>query len=77
MSLASPIGIWYPVWDEGIHLDHSVRKPNEVLKVASDDLRTALGLLDARVVCGDLGVADPVIATARERWVRTEAPLAR
>ena len=66
--------IWYPVWDEGIHLDHSVRKPNEVLMVASDDLRTALGLLDARVVCGDLKVADPVIATARERWVEQKPP---
>ncbi len=24
-------GIWYPVWDEGVHLDHSVRRPSEVL----------------------------------------------
>src|ERR1700733_1193160 len=45
--------IWYPVWDQGIHLDHSVRKPNEALKVASADLRAALALLDARVLCGD------------------------
>jgi [protein-PII] uridylyltransferase len=66
--------IWYPVWDQGIHLDHSVRKPNEVLKVASDDLRTALGLLDARVVCGDLDVADPLIATARARWAEQKPP---
>jgi len=45
--------IWYPVWDEGISLDHSVRRPNEALDVAGEDLRAALGLLDARVVCGD------------------------
>ena len=25
-------GIWYPVWDEGVHLDHSVRRPSEVLE---------------------------------------------
>jgi [protein-PII] uridylyltransferase len=62
--------IWYPVWDEGIHLDHSVRKPNEVLKVASADLRVALGLLDARVVCGDHHLAEPMITTARERWTQ-------
>ncbi|HEY2563368.1 MAG TPA: [protein-PII] uridylyltransferase [Acidimicrobiales bacterium] len=62
--------IWYPVWDEGIHLDHSVRKPNEVLKVASADLRVALGLLDARVVCGDHHLADPMITTAQERWAQ-------
>ena len=66
--------IWYPVWDQGIHLDHSVRKPSEVLKVASEDLRTALGLLDARVVCGDLEVAEPLIATARDRWVQQKPP---
>ena len=66
--------IWYPVWDEGIHLDHSVRRPNEVLKVAADDLRTALGLLDARVVCGDVNVVEPLIAAARDRWVQQKPP---
>ena len=25
-------GIWYPVWDEGVHLDHSVRRPSEVVE---------------------------------------------
>jgi [protein-PII] uridylyltransferase len=66
--------IWYPVWDQGIHLDHSVRKPNEALKVASEDLRAALGLLDARVVCGDSHVAEPMIASARERWAQQKPP---
>ena len=27
--------IWYPVWDEGVHLDHSVRRPAEVLSRGS------------------------------------------
>ena len=49
--------IWYPVWDEGIALDHSVRKPAEALDMAADDLRVALGLLDARVICGEAKVA--------------------
>ena len=35
--------IWYPVWDQGVHLDHSVRRPKEVLAMAADDLRVALG----------------------------------
>ncbi|HEY5245301.1 MAG TPA: nucleotidyltransferase domain-containing protein, partial [Acidimicrobiales bacterium] len=26
--------IWYPVWDEGVHLDHSVRRPSEVVDAA-------------------------------------------
>ena len=54
--------IWYPVWDEGVHLDHSVRSPAEVLSAAADDVRVALGLLDARLVWGDAKVADPLIA---------------
>ena len=45
--------IWYPVWDEGVHLDHSVRRPAEVLAAAEGDLRVALGLLDARLVWGE------------------------
>jgi len=62
--------IWYPVWDEGISLDHSVRRPNEALDMAGEDLRVALGLLDARVICGEPRVAEPVLEGARERWVR-------
>jgi [protein-PII] uridylyltransferase len=66
--------IWYPVWDEGISLDHSVRRPAEVLDMAGEDLRVALGLLDARVICGEAKVAEPVIEGAKERWVRQKPP---
>ncbi len=66
--------IWYPVWDEGITLDHSVRRPGDALEVAAEDLRVALGLLDARVVCGDPKVAEPVIEGARERWEKQKPP---
>jgi [protein-PII] uridylyltransferase len=66
--------IWYPVWDEGISLDHSVRRPNEALDMAGEDLRVALGLLDARVICGDPRVAEPVLEGARERWARQKPP---
>jgi [protein-PII] uridylyltransferase len=60
--------IWYPVWDEGVHLDHSVRRPAEVLSAAADDVRVALGLLDARLVWGDPKVADPLVSQARDAW---------
>jgi len=66
--------IWYPVWDEGISLDHSVRRPNDALALAGEDLRVALGLLDARVICGESKVAEPVIDGARERWARQKPP---
>ena len=60
--------VWYPLWDEGIRLDHSVRKPDEVLGVARNDLRAQLGLLDARVVAGDAGVAEHLISGALDLW---------
>src|SRR6185437_8707248 len=60
--------IWYLVWDEGVHLDHSVRRPAEVLSAAADDVRVALGLLDARRVWGDPKVADPLLSQARDAW---------
>ncbi len=60
--------IWYPVWDEGVHLDHSVRRPSEVLSAAAGDVRVALGLLDARRVWGEPRVSDPLLEKAREAW---------
>ncbi len=60
--------IWYPVWDEGVHLDHSVRRPAEVLAAAGGDLRVALGLLDARMVWGEPRVAGPLITEAVALW---------
>jgi len=60
--------VWYPVWDEGIRLDHSVRRPSEVIDVARDDLRAQLGLLDGRVVAGDRAVAEPMLGAAEDLW---------
>ncbi len=61
-------GIWYPVWDEGVHLDHSVRRPAEVLSAAAEDARVALGLLDGRLVWGEPKVAEPLLEKARAAW---------
>ena len=61
-------GIWYPVWDEGVQLDHSVRRPQEVLAVAAEDVRVALGLLDARMVWGEARVAEPLLEKAKTAW---------
>ena len=60
--------IWYPVWDEGVHLDHSVRRPSEVLSAAAEDVRVALGLLDGRLVWGEAKIAEPLLEKARAAW---------
>ncbi|KZB80328.1 [protein-PII] uridylyltransferase [Amycolatopsis regifaucium] len=63
--------IWYPLWDAKIGLDHSVRTPGEALKVASEDLRTAMGLLDIRHIAGDAEITARLAAAARDQWRRT------
>ncbi|WP_181775392.1 [protein-PII] uridylyltransferase [Amycolatopsis pittospori] len=63
--------IWYPLWDAKIGLDHSVRTPGEALKVASEDLRTAMGLLDIRHIAGDAEITTRLAAAARDQWRRT------
>lgn len=60
--------VWYPVWDEGVRLDHSVRRPSEVLRVIGEDLRAQLGWLDARLVVGDPSVFEPLAAKALDQW---------
>jgi [protein-PII] uridylyltransferase len=60
--------IWYPVWDQGVRLDHSVRRPKEVLTMAGADLRVALGMLDARLIWGDPKVSAPLIEAILELW---------
>ena len=52
--------LWYPLWDAGIGLDHSVRTPGQAVQVAATDLRAALGLLEARHIAGDEALSDTV-----------------
>ncbi|MEV4492747.1 [protein-PII] uridylyltransferase [Micromonospora coxensis] len=63
--------LWYPVWDAGVRLDHSVRTLAEALSVAQDDVKVALALLDARYVAGDRALADTLVRTAADHWRRT------
>jgi [protein-PII] uridylyltransferase len=63
--------LWYPIWDAGLRLDHSVRTLAEALSVAHDDVKVALGLLDARWIAGDRALADSLIRTATDHWRRT------
>ena len=60
--------LWYPIWDEGLSVDHAVRTPKEVVALAKRDLRVALGLLDARVIWGDSSLAQPLLENVAELW---------
>jgi [protein-PII] uridylyltransferase len=65
--------IWYPIWDSGVGLDHSVRTADEAVSVAKDDLKALLGLLELRHIAGDLSVSGPVRERVFELW-RATAP---
>src|SRR5690349_17617568 len=60
--------LWYPLWNSGVGLDHSVRTVSEAISVAADDLRTAMGLLDARHLAGDTELTRALADAAREAW---------
>lgn len=60
--------LWYPIWDAGVGLDHSVRTVKEALSVAGSDLKAVLGLLDARFVAGDPELAAALAGGALEQW---------
>ncbi|MFG2996105.1 [protein-PII] uridylyltransferase [Streptomyces sp. NPDC048340] len=60
--------LWYPVWDLGLALDHSVRTPAEARKTAAEDLKVHLGLLDARPVAGDVGLLAGLRTSVLADW---------
>jgi [protein-PII] uridylyltransferase len=60
--------LWYPLWNAGIGLDHSVRTPGQAVQVAATDLRAALGLLEARHIAGDVALSDTVRGAVRQAW---------
>jgi [protein-PII] uridylyltransferase len=53
--------IWYPIWDGGARLDHSVRTVGQCRSVAAADLSAAVGMLDLELLAGD----EQVVAAAR------------
>ncbi|NHN54407.1 [protein-PII] uridylyltransferase [Calidifontibacter sp. DB0510] len=67
--------LWYPLWDNGIRLDHSVRTLGECRQVAAADLAATVGMLDLTWIAGDAvlvagvrqGIAHDWRANARKR----------
>lgn len=63
--------LWYPLWDSGAKIDHSVRAMPEMVAAADGDLKVALGLLDVRHVAGDPGVTLRLRTTMLAHWRRS------
>jgi [protein-PII] uridylyltransferase len=60
--------LWYPVWDAGVKLGHSVRTARQALALADGDLDTATAALSVRLVAGDPAVVAPVLERALRGW---------
>ncbi len=60
--------LWYPIWDAGLDLDHSVRSLAQCRQVASKDLPAAVGLLELRHVAGDPVVVARAMSALLEDW---------
>ncbi|MGI8625373.1 MAG: [protein-PII] uridylyltransferase [Geodermatophilaceae bacterium] len=72
--------VWYPIWDAGLRLDHSVRTVEQSVRVAGADPVAGLGLLDVRLIAGDEGLANRLRSAAAASWrsrSRTLLPLLR
>jgi [protein-PII] uridylyltransferase len=67
--------LWYPIWDAGHRLDHSVRSVAEAVGVAGTDVKAGLGLLDARLVAGDAGLASSLRTATLAGWRSSAARL--
>ena len=65
--------LWYPIWDSGVGLDHSVRTPEQALAVAREDLKALLALLDLRHIAGDAALTSGVRERLLGLW-RAGAP---
>lgn len=60
--------LWYPIWDDPMPLDHSVRTLSQIGQAAESDLRVAQGLLDARPVAGDAELGTRAVEQGRRLW---------
>lgn len=65
--------LWYPIWDSGMALDHSVRTVAEARRLAHDDVKVVLGLLDARSIAGSADLATTLRSSVLSDW-RSQAP---
>ncbi len=60
--------LWYPIWDEGYHLGHSVCTVRQALSLADDTLETATALLSTRHVAGDGALSAQLATEGRDNW---------
>jgi [protein-PII] uridylyltransferase len=65
--------VWYPIWDAGLKLGHSVGTVREVLALAGNDLDAATAALSARHLAGDDRITWSLRDRAHTQWQKRSA----
>lgn len=60
--------LWYPLWDSGLDLDHSIRTRAQCEEVTDHDLPAAMGWLDVKPIAGDTELIQTTATSILERW---------
>lgn len=60
--------LWYPIWDSGLDLDHSVRTVSRCESVTDHDLPAAMGWLNVNPIAGDRHLIETTATAILERW---------
>lgn len=66
--------MWYPIWDKGLRLGHSMCTVREALDIATTSLDTATALLSARHVAGDARLTSRLAESALRQWQKHSKP---
>ena len=60
--------IWYPIWDSGTKLGHSVCTVKQAVELAKTELDAATALLSVRLLAGDESLATELSAEGIKAW---------
>lgn len=61
--------ICYPLWDAGLSVGHAVHTPRAAVKAAAERVESSTSLVERRLVAGDVGLVDDLVARW-SRWLR-------
>ena len=60
--------IWYPIWDSGLKLGHSVCTVKQATELAKSELDAATALLSVRLLAGDESLANELSVEGVKTW---------
>ena len=65
--------IWYPIWDSGTKLGHSVSTVKQAVELAKSELDAATALLSVRLLAGDESLANELSIEGVKAWKASAA----